>query len=107
MKHDRNLCVECVYVGMCDGQPADDCDLMDLTEFETALNGRMAELNDQFSKIGELLESKKEAFAEMYRKNPKMSLDETGSILNAINKARVVHGWILSRASCFKKHGKD
>ena len=90
---------------MCDGQSAGACDFMNLTDFETAFNDKLAKLNDQFSKIGELLESKKEAFVEMYRKNPKMSLDETGSFLYAINEARVVHGWILSRVSCFKKHG--
>ena len=105
MKHDRNLCVECAFVGTCDGQSAGACDFMNLTDFETAFNDRLAELNDKFSRIDELLKLKKEVFVEMYRKNPKMSLDETGSFLNAMNKARVVHGWILFRVSCFKKHG--
>ena len=76
---------------MCDGQAADNCDLMNLTEFETAFDGRMATLNDQFSKIGDVLKSKKEAFVEMYRKNPKISHDETVSLLQATNEARVVH----------------
>ena len=84
---------------MCDGQAADDCDLMNLTEFETAFKNRLEKLNDQFSKISNVLKSKKETFVEMYRKNPKISHDETVSLLQATNEARVVH-----RFQDFKGH---
>ena len=92
MKHDQNLCFECAYVGTCDGKAADDCDLMNLTEFETALNKRLETLNEQFSRISDVLKMKKEAFVEMYRKNPKISHDELVSFLQATNEVRVVHG---------------
>ena len=81
MKHDQDLCVECAYVGTCNGQPADDCDLMNLVEFEAALNDRLAKLDDQFSTINDVLKEKKEAFKEMYRRNPKISHDEGVSFL--------------------------
>ena len=87
MKHDQDLCVECAYVGTCNGQPADDCDLMNLVEFEAALNDRLAKLDDQFSTINDVLNEKKEAFKEMYRRNPKLSHDEAISFLQATNEA--------------------
>ena len=78
---------------MCDGQAAVGCDLMNLTEFETAFKNRLEKLNNQFSKISNVLKSKKEAFVEMYRKNPKISHEETVSLLQATNEARVVQGF--------------
>jgi len=75
LKHDRNLCHECKDVGMCDGQAADDCDIMNLDEFEITLNNRMAKLDDQFDKINESLKTKKEALKSIYRKNPRISHD--------------------------------
>ena len=81
LKHDKDLCVECAYVGMCDGQAADNCDLMNLAEFETTLNNRLAKLDDQFSAISDVLKAKKQAFTEMYRKDPRISHDEKVSSL--------------------------
>ena len=60
---------------MCDGQAADDCDIMNLDEFEITLNDRMAKLDDQFDKINESLKTKKEALKSIYRKNPRISHD--------------------------------
>ena len=87
MKHDQNICIECAYVGTCDGQPADDCELMNLAEFETALNDRLAKLDDQFSTISDVLKVKKEAFIEMYRKNPKISRDEAVTFLQTTTES--------------------
>ena len=53
------LCHECRDLGLCDGQAADDCDIMNLAEFETTLNDRMAKLDDQFETINEMLKTKK------------------------------------------------
>ena len=86
LKHDRSLCVECAYVGMCDGEAADDCDLMNLTEFETTLNNRLAKLDDQFSAISDILKAKKQVFTEMYRKDPRISHDEEVSCLLLANE---------------------
>ena len=72
---------------MCDGQPADDCDLMNLVEFETALNNHLMKLDDQFSIISDILKEKKKTFIEMYRKNPKISHDEAVGFLQANNKS--------------------
>ena len=60
---------------MCDGQAADDCHIINLAEFETALNNRMAKLDDQFDKISESLKTKKEALKAIYRKDPRISHD--------------------------------
>ena len=87
MKHDQNICIECAYVGTCDGQPADDCDLMNLGEFETAFNDRLEKLDDQFSTIFDVLKAKKEAFIEMYRKNPKISHDEAVNFLQTTTES--------------------
>ena len=76
MKHNRSLCYECFHVGMCDGQPAGDCDVMNLAEFNTTLNDRLTQLDDQFVTIGDVLKTKKEAFIELYRKDPRISHDE-------------------------------
>ena len=86
LKHDRSLCFECVHVGMCDGQAADNCDVMSLAEFETTLNNRLAKLDDQFSAISDVLKGKKQAFAEMYRKDPRISHDEEVSCLLLTNE---------------------
>ena len=75
MKHDRSLCHECKDAGMCDGQAADDCHIMNLAEFETTFNNRMEKLDDQFDKINESLKTKKEALKSIYRKNPRISHD--------------------------------
>ena len=61
---------------MCNGQAADDCDIMNLAEFEATLNDRMAKLDDQFAKINEMLNTKKEALKTIYRKDPRISHDE-------------------------------
>ena len=72
---------------MCDGQPADDCDVMNLAEFENTLKHQLAKLDDQFSAIANVLKAKKEAFAKMYRENPKISHDEAVSLLQLTNEA--------------------
>ena len=59
---------------------------MKLALFETTLNDRLAKLNDQFSKIQDILETKKEAFIEMYRKDPRISHDDAVSVLQRINE---------------------
>ena len=68
---------------MCDGQAADDCDFISLTEFETILTDRSAKLDDQFSTINEVLKAKKEVFMEMYRKDPRKSHEESVSRFRA------------------------
>ena len=86
MKHNRSLCHECKEDGLCDGQAADDCQFMKLAVFETTLNDRLTKLNDQFTTIYDILESKKEAFIEMYRKDPRISYDDAVSILQRMNE---------------------
>ena len=76
VKHNRSLCHECKDVGMCDGQAADGCDIMNLAEFETTLNDRMAKLDDEFDKINESLKTKKEDLKAIYRKDPRISHDD-------------------------------
>ena len=72
---------------MCDGQPADDCDVMNLAEFENTLKDRLAKLEDQFLEINDVLNTKKEAFTKMYRENPKISHEEAVSLLKLTNEA--------------------
>ena len=38
---------------MCDGQPATDCEIMSLTEFNSKLNDQLAKLDDQFAAIND------------------------------------------------------
>ena len=64
---------------MCDGQIANDCDFISLTEFESTLNERLAKLDDEFLAINDVLKTKKEAFIEMYRKDPRKLHDEAVS----------------------------
>ena len=59
---------------------------MKLAVFETTLNDRLTKLNDQFSTIQDILETKKEAFIEMYRKDPRISYDDAVSLLQRINE---------------------
>ena len=60
---------------------------MNLTEFEAAFNDRLAKLDDQFSTINDVLKVKKEAFVEMYRRNPKICHDEAVSLLQTTNES--------------------
>ena len=71
---------------MCDGQPADECKFMKLAAFETALNDRLIKLNDQFATIQDILETKKEAFIQMYRKDPRIFHDDAVSVLQRMNE---------------------
>ena len=87
MRHDRSLCHECVHVGMCDGQVAGDCDVMNLAEFKTTFNNQLTKLNDQFSTLQDVLEAKKEAFIQLYRTNPRISHDESISCLQTALEA--------------------
>ena len=72
---------------MCDGQAADDCDFMNLAEFETTLKNRLTKLDDQFATLNEILNLKKEALIKLYRKNPRNSHDETFLRLQAFIEA--------------------
>ena len=76
MKHNRSLCHECRDVGMCDGQAAGGCDVMNLAEFENTLKDRLAKLDEQFAAMADILKTKKEDFIEMYRKDPRICHDE-------------------------------
>ena len=67
---------------MCDGQPATDCEIMSLTEFNSKLNDQLAKLEDQFAAINDELKLKKEAFIEMYKKDPRFSRDAAISSLH-------------------------
>ena len=67
---------------MCDGQPATDCEIMSLTEFNSKLNDQLTKLDDQFAVINEGLKLKKEAFIEMYKKDPRFSQDVAVSNLH-------------------------
>ena len=80
------LCHECKEDGLCDGQAADDCQFMKLAVFEKTLNDRLTKLNDQFATIQDILETKKEAFIQMYRKDPRISHDDAVSVLQRINE---------------------
>ena len=81
LKHDRNACHECKDVGMCDGQPADNCDFMTLHEFEYNFNVRSTKVNKQFVTIQNVVEAKKKALIEIYRKDPRISHDDAVSLL--------------------------
>ena len=89
MKHDRSLCHECFHVGLCDGQAAGDCDVMNLAEFKTTLDDRLKKLDDQFSTLNDVLDAKKEAFIEMYRTDPRISHDESISCFQTALEAFV------------------
>ena len=61
---------------MCDGKAASDCDIINLTEYESTLNDQLVKLDEHFNEINEQLKRKKEAFVKMYRKDPRISRDE-------------------------------
>ena len=62
---------------MCNGQAADDCDVMYMAEFDSIFNERLATLDNEFSRINEILETKKEAFIDLYRKDPRLLHHDT------------------------------
>ena len=67
---------------MCDGQPADDdCNFMKLAVFETTLNDRLTKLDNQFNTTIDILQTKKDAFIELYRNDPRISHDNAVSLL--------------------------
>ena len=57
-KHNRNLCYECVHVGMCDGQQASNCDYIPTTEYNSILNDQTVKLEAQFQAIVESLKGR-------------------------------------------------
>ena len=61
---------------MCDGQEADACDIISLTEYESKLNNQLVKLDDQFIELDEEMKIRKETIVEMYRKDPRVSRDE-------------------------------
>ena len=69
---------------MCDGNAADDCDIMSLTEYESTLNDQLVKLDDQFIELNEDLKTKKAVFVEMYREDPRISRDEEFSNLKQL-----------------------
>ena len=80
---------------MCDGQAASDCDIINLTEYESTLNDQLVKLDEHFNEIDKKLKIKKKAFVEMYRKDPRISHDEKIASLkqriedfNAMNDAK-------------------
>ena len=87
LKHERSLCHECKDVGMCDGQTADNCDFMNLAKFKATLKDQLSKLDDHFSTIHDVLKEKKQAFIEIYRRDPRISHDEALSYLLAANEA--------------------
>ena len=61
---------------MCNGEVADDCHIINLTEFESTLDDQLAKLDDQFAIINGMLKAHKEGFILLYRTNPWISQDE-------------------------------
>ena len=61
---------------MCDGEPARDCETINLTDYDAKLTKQLTKLDEQFDAINQELGAKKEAFVEMYRKDPRISYDE-------------------------------
>ena len=47
---------------MCNGEVADDCHIINLTEFESTLDDQLAKLDDQFAIINGMLKAHKEGF---------------------------------------------
>ena len=76
MKHNKLLCYECLHFGLCDGKPANDCNVISLTEFETTLNDKLCKLDSKFNDINENLKLKKNAFIQIICKDPRVSRDE-------------------------------
>ena len=66
---------------MCGGRPADNCDFMKLHKFKYNLNVRLTKVKKQFATIHDVLEAKKEALIEIYRKDPRISHDDAVSSL--------------------------
>ena len=81
LKHDKLLCYECLHFGLCDGKPASDCNTISLTEFESTLNDQLYKLNSKFNDMNEKLSIKKNAFIQMYRRDPRISRDQAISSL--------------------------
>ena len=74
-KHGRSLCHECVHVGLCDGEAASECDIIGLAEYESMLNDRLNNTDEQFEAIAKAIDTslniKKNALIAMYRKDPR------------------------------------
>ena len=71
--HNRRLCYECRSTGLCDGQPANGCETITLTDFDSKLKAQLSKLDEQFDEINQELKTKKEEIIEMYRKDPRFS----------------------------------
>ena len=81
LKHDESVCLKCKDTGMCDGQPADNCDFMKLEVFKYNLNVRLTKVNKQFATMTDFLEAKKEALIGIYHKDPRKTHDDAISLL--------------------------
>ena len=75
---------------MCDGQPADNCDLMNLEVFKYNLNVRLTKVNKQFATMNAFLETKKEALIKIYHKDPRISHGDAISLLQNYWKIRSI-----------------
>ena len=86
---------------MCDGEPATGCDITDLAQYDYMLNQQLTEVDDQFStitkKMEDVLNTTKEAFIKMYRKDPRfprddifLSLHKIIEDVSAINPIQIV-----------------
>ena len=91
---------------MCNGQAADNCDLMNLTEFEVSLNSQLTKLDDQFARIDEVLRTKKEALIQISRSDPRICHDEAVMLLqttigsfNPMNPEEVLGNLVLESVS--------
>ena len=82
--HNRRLCYECRYAGLCDGQPASGCEILTLTDFDSKLKHQFSKLDEQFDEINQELKKKKEEIIEMYRKDPRFSREEAVRALQKI-----------------------
>ena len=58
---------------MCDGEQADDCDIITYDEYELLLNSKTSELDEKWSKAFDKLYDIKSACIEKYEKDPRVS----------------------------------
>ena len=79
---------------MCDGQVANDCDIISLVKYESMLKEQMKIVDDEFKEItveiNEVLNAKKKSLIERYRKDPRIQNDGLKNmkkiIKNSINQ---------------------
>lgn len=62
---------------MCDGEAAEDCEIINYAEYESLVNDQTVKLNEKFSILAHEMDVKKEACVETCRKDPRISFDDT------------------------------